>query len=80
MNTHEILAEAIGAEYCTRERGRFEVHFGARVKTFERLMVAFFFYYELTEPASLWDMTEQPTLVERKENLSAAIPASRTAY
>ena len=63
---YAIIQDGIGAEHHTTEIGRFEVHYDKTVKTFDRLVVAFFFYFELDRTASLWDITEERTLIERK--------------
>lgn len=63
---YEILHDGVGAENHDRETGRFEVRFGPEVKRFNRLLSAFFFYYQLRQTASLWDTTADAILLERK--------------
>ena len=66
-----IIYDGPGAEHHPRETGRFEVHYGKETRTFDRLVVAFFFYFELNRSASLWNTTEGKTLIERKLYLPA---------
>lgn len=58
------------AEHYTEDNGRFEVRLIKELsRSFPTLLEAFLFYFTLEEEAELWDLTENPVLVERKIKL-----------
>ena len=56
-----------GAEHHQREEGRFEVRWGkGHKKEFTFFLKAFVFYLLAEHEASLWDVTAEVELIERK--------------
>jgi hypothetical protein len=65
------LVSGIGIpNYTKRETGKFQVRDRSGAKDFPSLIAATLFYLTLDCRASIWDMTEEPELVEAKFMLS----------
>jgi hypothetical protein len=65
---NEFVFIGPGVEQCEHEFGTFEVKYGdGIIKHFDSLVDAFKFYFQLNEPAALWDMTKKPELLEYKD-------------
>jgi hypothetical protein len=62
----ELIPTVENAVFHPREFGKFVVIYRSSIKTFDGLVSAFIFYFNLTVEASLWDITDQEELVEKK--------------
>ncbi len=62
-----MIYSGIGVpDYFIRDEGRFQVRYIGGIKEFSNLLHAYLFYQPLIMDASIWDMTEEPILVEEK--------------
>jgi len=62
-----VIRSGIGiSNYTIREEGHFQVRYGNHMKEFRTIVSAALTYEQLAEEATLWDMTEEPILVESK--------------
>ena len=62
----KIVSTVERAVSHNREFGKFLVIYKSGVKVFNSLVTAFQFYYNLETEASLWDITDQEELLEKK--------------
>lgn len=62
-----IITSGIGINnYLIREEGKFQVRYANRIRDFNTLVASSLFYLSLREEATIWDMTEEPILIESK--------------
>ena len=73
MNEHSstdhqlMIHSGVGvANYFIRDEGHFQVRYKGGIREFKTLIKAYLFYVQLSEEASVWDMTVEPILVESK--------------
>jgi hypothetical protein len=63
METIPIVERAISHH---RERGKFLVRYNDSAEHFDNILPAFIFYFDLEQEATLWDITEDEELLEKK--------------
>ena len=54
------------SNYTIRETGTFQVRFASQIKNFKTLLSAAMYFEQIMDEASVWDMTQEPILVESK--------------
>jgi hypothetical protein len=62
----ELISTVEKAVSHKRESGKFIVIYHNNLKSFDKLLNAFIFYFRLNLEASLWDITEGEELLEKK--------------
>ena len=62
----ELISTVEKAVSHRRESGKFVVIYQNNLKSFDKLLTAFIFYFGLNGEASLWDITEGEELLEKK--------------
>lgn len=62
----ELISTVEKAVSHQRESGKFVVIYQNNLKTFDKLLNAFIFYFRLNREASLWDITGGEELLEKK--------------
>ena len=63
MEMESIVERAVSH---SREYGKFIVIYQQNVKFFDSLVTAFVFYFHLEHEATLWDITKEAELLEKK--------------
>ncbi|HWJ92239.1 MAG TPA: hypothetical protein VNR87_14075 [Flavisolibacter sp.] len=62
-----VLTSGTGiSNYTTREKGKFQVRHKSGTREFASLVAATLFYSGLACRASIWDITEEPEMIESK--------------
>lgn len=74
----ELISTVEKAVSHTREFGKFVVIYKNSVKTFDSLVAAFIFYFALDTEASLWDISEEDELLEKKCLKDVSLPKTST--